>query len=85
MEDLFFEIKESDRFLKLTPVKSNFDGFFSTTIEVKAGIFSGIYKADFMSGDFELLKQGFAKLYDNLNGSFDFNTLEHDLRLKIKD
>lgn len=83
MEDLFFEIKESGSFLKFLPGKSQSHGFIKTHIEIKAGVFSGNYEAEFQLSDFEFLFEKFSYLYDNLNGDFDFESIEGDLGLKV--
>ena len=83
MEDLFFEIKESGSFLRLLPGKSQSHGFIKTHIEIKAGVFSGNYEAEFQLWDYNYLSEKFSYIYDNLDANFDFQNLERDLELKI--
>src|SRR5690606_973570 len=52
-------------------------------VKVKAGAFSGAFKADFMTVDFVTFKNELAKLYEKLNGIATFHTLESQVEIKI--
>jgi hypothetical protein len=91
MEETFFEILEESDYLRLEPIElikydSEIDwdkNWIKTKISVKSGSFSGQYFADFMTVDFEKLKNDFYRIYDNLKGFVDFVDLERHLELKI--
>lgn len=57
--------------------------WLKSLVYVKAGVFSGSFKADLMTTDFESFKLQLAKLYDKLNGIATFKTLENQVEMKI--
>ena len=90
-QDISFEMFGSGDFVRLEPIElinynSDLDwdkNWIRTKVTVKGGNFSGQYVGDFMTVDFERFKQELSKLYDNLNFSASFNTIEGYLDLKI--
>jgi hypothetical protein len=92
MQDLYFEISDSDNFVRLEPIELlypdselDFDNnSIKTKINIKGGAFSGQYIADIMTVDFEKFKQELKPLYDNLKGSATFADIEHAIEIKIK-
>ena len=52
-------------------------------ISVKAGPFSGKFKANLMTTDFEMFKNGIIELYNKLDGVATFYTLESQVDIKI--
>ena len=91
-QELLFEIKDSGEFVRLEPLKlinykSDIDwdkNWVKTIVTVKGGSFSGKFEADIMTTDYEILKQEFRKLYDNLKGGFHFSDLERYVDITIK-
>ena len=90
-EKTFFEISESGNFIRIeltdfTHPNAEMDwdaNWVKGFVNVKAGGFSGEFKADFMTVDFESFKTELIKLYENLNGIATFNTLESQVEIKI--
>jgi hypothetical protein len=91
LEDLEFQIKGDEDFLKLNPAgliyyNSNLDwdkNWIRTVITVQGGVFSGRYNADLTTFDFDNLKFDLEKLYENLGDEMEFDDLEGFLSLKI--
>jgi hypothetical protein len=90
MEQLMV-IQEGGDYIKVTPLKyaypSSTDTYDRNWIEVaiklRAGAFSGEYKAYFQTLDFEKLKGQMQQLYNDLSGSYEFRTLEDQLYMKF--
>ena len=90
-ETTFFEISESGNFIRIELIdfshpnaEMDWDAnWLKGFVNVKAGGFSGEFKADFMTVDFESFKTELTKLYVNLNGIATFNTLESQVEIKI--
>ncbi len=90
-ETTFFEISESGNFIRIELIafshpnaEMDWDAnWVKGFVNVKAGGFSGGFKADFMTVDFESFKIELSKIYDNLNGIAIFNTLERQVEIKI--
>ncbi len=90
-ETAFFEISESGNFIRIDLIGLNHPNaeldwdknWVKGFVKVKAGVFLGEFKADFMTTDFVSFKIELAKLYDNLNGIATFNTLESQVEIKI--
>jgi hypothetical protein len=90
-ETTYFEIKESGDFIRIDIIGLNHPNaeldwernWISGIVKVKAGAFSGEFKADFMTVDFIGFKNELAKLYEKLNGFATFHTLESQVEIKI--
>ena len=90
-ETTFFEISESGNFIRIDLIGFNdpdaeldWDkNWVKGFVKVKAGGFSGEFKADFMTVDFISFKNELIKLYDQLNGTATFNTFENQVEIKI--
>src|SRR6478609_6773838 len=74
-EATYFEISDSGDLIRieilgLSHPNAEMDwdkNWVKAIVEVKAGVFSGKFKADFMTVDFVSFKNELAKLYDKLN------------------
>lgn len=90
-QEIYFEIFDAGDLVRLEPIeliKYNSDvdwdkNWIKTQVTIKGGKFSGQYSGDFMTVDFEKFKQELSILYDNLQGTANFNDLEGFLELKI--
>jgi hypothetical protein len=90
-ETIFFEISESGNFIRIDLIGFNHPNaeldwdknWLKGLVKVKAGGFSGEFKADFMTVDFLSFKNELKKLYDKLNGVATFYTLESQVEIKI--
>lgn len=90
-QEIYFEIFDSGDLVRLEPIeliRYNSDvewdkNWIKTQVTIKGGKFSGQYTGDFMTFDFEKFKQELSILYDNLQGTANFNDLEGYLELKI--
>lgn len=90
-QEIYFEIFDAGDLVRLEPIeliKYNSDvewdkNWIKTQVTIKGGKFSGQYTGDFMTVDFEKFKQELSILYDNLQGTANFNDLEGYLELKI--
>ena len=90
-ENIFLEIEESGDFIRIELIDFSHPNaeldwdknWVSGFVNVKAGAFSGVFKADFMTVDFVSFKNKLAKLYDKLNGIATFHTLESQVEIKI--
>ena len=89
---LYFEIEDSGNYIRIKLNGLNYPNaeldwdrnWLNTLIEVKAGAFSGSFKADFMTTDFQRFKNELEILYNNLNGKADFKSLENQVEINIK-
>lgn len=89
--EIYFEIFDAGDLVRLEPIeliKYNSDvdwdkNWIKTQVTIKGGKFSGQYFGDFMTVDYEKFKQELSILYDNLQGTANFNDLEGYLELKI--
>ncbi len=90
--ELYFELQDNGYAVKIEPIEvirsnSNLDwdkNWVRTRITINGGAFSGWYIADFMTIDFEALRQIFDILYNDLNGMAVFADLEGALKLEIQ-
>ena len=90
-ETTFFEISEGGNFIRIDLIGFNSPNaeldwdknWIKGFVKVKAGSFSGEFKADFMTVDFESFKNEMAKLYYKLTGIATFYTLEEQVVVKI--
>jgi hypothetical protein len=90
-EKTFFEIAESGNLIRIDLIGYNHPNaeldwdknWVRGIVKVKAGGFSGEFKADFITVDFASFKNDLAKLYDKLNGTATFHTLESQVEIKI--
>lgn len=90
-ETTFFEISDTGDFIRIDLIRFNHPNaelnwdknWVEGYVKVKAGAFSGEFKADFMTVDFVSFKSELTRLYDKLNGIATFNTLESQVEIKI--
>ena len=90
-ETLFFEISESGNLIRIDLIGLNYPtaeldwdrNWIRGFVKVKAGAFSGEFKADFMTVDFVDFKKELTKIYDTLKGIVTFQTLESQVEIKI--
>lgn len=86
-----FELKD-DNTLQIEPIEfmyptaeTDWDkNWIRIRIIISAGKFNGDYFAEIMTIEFEELKQGFQRLYNDLGGEFKFESREGHLNLRIK-
>lgn len=60
-----------------------YEDWVDVEVVIKAGGFSGKYKAQFLAQDIPQLHAGLEGLYNNLSGSLKFQTLEGQLEFEI--
>ena len=90
-ERTFFEISDSGDLIRIELIGLNYPdaeldwdrNWLRSFVKVKAGVFSGEFKADFMTVDFVGFKNELANLYEKLNGIAIFQTLESQVEIKI--
>jgi hypothetical protein len=90
-EITYFEISESGNLIRIELIGLNYPtaeldwdrNWIRGFVKVKAGAFSGEFKADFMTVDFVDFKNELIKLYDKLSGIVIFKTLESQVEIKI--
>lgn len=90
-EITYFEISESGNLIRIELIGLNYPtakldwdrNWIRGFVKVKAGAFSGEFKADFITADFVDFKNELIKLYDKLNGIVTFKTLESQVEIKI--
>jgi len=89
-DDIYFEIFDAGDIVRIEFASNDRSSelgwdneWIKTKVIVKGGKFSGQYNAEFMTFDFENFKKELEPLYDNLNGSANFNGLEGQLELRI--
>jgi len=91
LEKLYFEIKDSGDFVRIetqrqTNSHSELDldnNWVISKFVIKGGSFSGMYKGEVMTVDFENFKQDLKELYDELGGKARFKDLEDYLYISI--
>lgn len=87
----YFEIKESGNLIKIEVFGLQYPNadddwdrnWLTSIVSVKAGVFSGKFKANLMTTDFETFKNQIIKLYNKLDGVATFYTLESQANIKI--
>lgn len=87
-----FELSYSGHLVRIEPIglvfpESELDwdrNWIQSLVTVKGSTFSGQYRADFMTTDFELFKRQLKALYTDLNSTANFKPLEEQLTLTIK-
>ena len=90
-QDIYFELFDAGDLVRLEPIElinynSDIDwdkNWVKTKVTIQGGKFSGQYFGEFMTVDFEKFKQELSRLYNNPNGTANFNDLEGYLELKI--
>ncbi len=90
--EIYLEFTDAGDLIRLEPISftlpdadSAWDrSWIKTNVIVKAGVFSGQFVAEFMTTDFEQLKQQLEILDNDFKGTAIFNPLEQQLLLKIK-
>ncbi len=91
-DTIYFEIKDSGDFIRieltdLSHPNAELDwdkNWIKSKVMIKAGGFSGQFKCDLMTTDFERFKQDLSILYNKLEGTALFDTLEGQLKIIIK-
>jgi hypothetical protein len=89
--NLYFEISEGGNYIKIYVLEyqnSNIDFdidyiWNQTIIKVKAGVFSGQFKADLNTVDFINFEKELEQLYNKLNGIATFYSLEEQISIKV--
>ena len=87
----YFEIKGNGNLIKIEVFGKQYpntdddwdENWLNCMISVKAGPFSGKFKANLMTTDFEMFKNGITELYNKLDGVATFYTLESQVDIKI--
>jgi hypothetical protein len=88
---IYFEINGNGNFIQIE--LSNFDdlskelswseNWIKAIVYVKAGAFSGNFRADFTTWEFITFKKELILLYEKLTGSATFDTLEKQVVIKV--
>ena len=92
MKKTYLEFTDAGDIIRIEPIsltypKADLDwdrNWIKTNVIVKGGVFSGQFLAEFMTTDFEMLKQQLKKLDKDFNASASFEPLEQQLVLRIK-
>jgi hypothetical protein len=82
-----FELKNHPNFLKIETIEKLIspENLVNTIITVRSGHFNGEFAFKMVSVDFEWLKRGFKRLYNDLGGVFNFDCFDKGfLVLNIK-
>jgi hypothetical protein len=88
----YFELKDSGDFIRIDLLKLTYpdakldwdNNWIKSNVRVKAGAFTGQFDIELMTTDFEKFKQELSRLYDKLDGTALFDTLEGQVVIKIK-
>ena len=91
-ETTYFELKDSGDFIRLELNHLNYPNaeldwdrnWIKSKVIVKAGGFSGQFNCDLKTTDFERFKRSLSKLYDQLKGTASFETIEGQIKIRIK-
>lgn len=90
-ENIYLEISGNGNFIRIELIglshesaELNWDKTWITGfVKLKAGGFSGEFKAEFMTIDFIQFQEELEFLYNNLSGNANFQTLEDQVEIKI--
>ena len=90
-ESIYFELKDSGDFIRIELINLNYPNaeldwdrnWIKSKVIVRAGGFSGQFQCDLMTTDFERFKQSLSQLYDKLDGTASFDTIEGQIEIKI--
>lgn len=88
----FFELTESRSFIRLELMNSIYPNaelvwdrnWVKSNVSVRVGGFSGQFETDLRTNDFEKFKKDLVILYDKLDGTASFDTLEGQVNITIK-
>jgi len=88
----YFEIKAKSDLIRIDVIKPNFPkaeldwdkNSLHCLVSTKIGAFSGTFKADMMSTDFEIFKKELEIVYDNLDHSATFEGIESQVTIRIE-
>lgn len=83
MEKPGFKISDHPNYLSVEIVDFSDSHWLEVDVKLKGGAFQGSYKAAFNYFSFEDLFNELVKINKSLNGTAEFNTLEHQLDMKI--
>ena len=91
-ETIFFELKGGGDFLKIEVIgfaypdtKDDWDRkWVKSKASLKAGGFTGQFACDLMTSDFQKFKEQLSELYEKMNGIAIFDTIEDQIKIKIK-
>ena len=91
-ETTFFNLKGSGDFLKIEVIgfaypdaKDDWDRkWVKSKTSLKAGGFAGQFSCDLMISDFEKFKEQLSELYEKMNGIAIFDTIEDQIKIRIK-
>ena len=89
---MFFELKGSGEFLRIDVIglahpdaKDNWDRkWVKSKVSLKAGGFTGQFACDLMTPDFQQFKEQLSELYEKLNGIAIFDTIEGQIKIRLK-
>jgi len=90
--ETYFEIKDGSDFVRVEVLKQNFPeaeldwdkNSVSCWVSAKAGLFSGKFKADLMTTDFEIFRKELEILYEELDQEATFHGYGYQVTIKIK-
>ncbi|WP_111309759.1 WapI family immunity protein [Confluentibacter sediminis] len=88
----YFEINDNVNFIRIDIIGLNFPdaeldwdkNSLNSMISVKVGAFSGKFKADLMTSDFEIFKRELKIVYSELNRGATFEGIESQVTIHIK-
>ncbi len=91
-DTIFFELRGDGDFIRieltgLTYPKAELDwdrNWIRSKVAVEAGGFSGKFECYLMTTDFERFKQELSRIYNTLDGTALFNTLEGQVKIEIR-
>lgn len=91
-DPIYFELKDSGDYVKIELTgfahpEADLDwdrNWINSKVTVKAGGFTGLIDCYLMTTDFERFKHELAQLYNKLNGTAAFDTIEGQVSIKIK-
>ena len=87
-----FELKDRGDFVRVELIAWSYPGaefswdrnWIRSKVAIKAGGFSGQFDCELAATDFDGFKKELSVLYNKLDGTASFNTLEGQLEIKIK-
>ena len=91
-DEVFFSISSGANSVKVIPERFTYQdsnnawdsNWITAYVEIKAGAFSGRYKADFRNIDFASLEKELKYLYNHLDSTATFDPLESYLKIIFK-
>lgn len=74
---------QEEKYVQVSIVRDNGDGWFSSEVKVAAGCFQGSFNADFNSWAFSDFESQLSRLYETVSGTAVFTSYEAQLELKL--